>query len=196
MVAGMPCLSAGLVVGGVAPGLAHAVGVAGRGLATVAAIQSQAVQQQGDQGQQQFQRCSQCRREVALLLDLLSDLFEGLFDLDVSDLHGPGLSDVLARLYGHDRGEHSQAFGRGHGLIASPPTRGLALDALTMGEVTMGEVAPRIGGPVHSIRGEIEPQLLSADPGLVHHLQLRATPPLQQLVPAALLRAPKGNRRG
>jgi hypothetical protein len=159
----MPCLSARLV-GGVAPVLAHAVGVAGRGLATVAAIQSQAVQQQGDQGQQQFQRCSQCRREVALLLDLLpdlfKDLFEGLFDLDVSDLHGPGLSEVLARLYGHDRGEHSQAFGRGHGLIASPPTRGLALDALTM-----GEVAPRIGGPVHSIRGKIEPQLLSSDPG-------------------------------
>jgi hypothetical protein len=191
----MPCLSAGLVVGGVAPGLAHAVGVAGRGFATVAAIQSQAVQQQGDQGQQQFQRCSQCRREVALLHDLLpdlfKDLFEGLFDLDVSDLHGPGLSEVLARLYGHDRGEHSQAFCRGHGLIASPPTRGLALDALTM-----GEVAPRIGGPVHSIRGKIEPQLLSSDPGLVHHLQLRATPPLQQLVPAALLSAPKGNRRG
>jgi hypothetical protein len=104
----MPCLSAGLVVGGVAPGLAHAVEVAGRGLATVAAIQSQAVQQQGDQGQQQFQRCTQCRREVALLLDLLpdlfEDLFEGLFDLDVPDLHGPGLSEVLARLYGHDRG--------------------------------------------------------------------------------------------
>jgi hypothetical protein len=84
----MALLSAGVVVAVYARLLA--VGVAGRGLATVAAVASQTVQQQPDQGQQQLQRCTQCWREVFLLFDLLFDLRESLFDLDVIDLHGSG----------------------------------------------------------------------------------------------------------
>lgn len=103
--------------------------------------------------------------------------------------HGEGL-----RLFGldrHHRGEDGEALRRRHRLVALAPTFCLALDALGIREVLAGEA-----WPVYPVRGEVEPELLGTNTGLVHYLKLQGAPAGKLFVIQARGVAGKHHRAG
>ncbi len=88
----------------------------------------------------------------------------------VEDGLGHGRSAV-GGLDAHQRRQHGDALRRGQVPVAPRPVFRLALDALVIGEVLAGTARPE-----QPLRGEVEPQLLGAHPGLVHDLQFQRLP--------------------
>lgn len=107
-------------------------------------------------------------------LERLELLAQGL---RVDARHESGPSRLLAGLDAHQRREHRQTLRRRQSPIAPPPALGLALDALPV-----GVVLACVTRPVHPLGAEVEPQLLGAHAGVVHHLQLQALPPAKPLI--------------
>ena len=98
----------------------------------------------------------------------------GVFSHRVTVAIGAGLPLGLDR---HHRPQHRQALGHRQRRVAPAPVLCLALDALAV-----GEVPPRIAGPVQPVRGEVHPHALGAHACVVHHLKLHAPPPLEALL--------------
>ncbi len=83
---------------------------------------------------------------------------------------------------------HGDALRWGQVPVTPRPVFRLALDALAIGKVLTGTTRPE-----QPRRGEVEPKLLGAHPGLVHDLKRQRVPCMP---PGVRHTRPRGSRKG